>query len=98
MSTYVEEAGPMRTDPFSDSLQFLIGNTRDHDSIGRAKYLLVLLYAVLLVASIAVAARNWSQDPAQRTARHATLWLFRTLIGTMCLGSTSRRNSRLNRS
>ncbi len=75
----------MRTDPFSDSLQFLIGNTPDHDSIGGAKYLLVLLYAALLAGSIAIAARTWSLDPAQRTARHVTVWLFRLLIGTMWL-------------
>lgn len=73
----------MRTNPFLDSLMFLVGQTPDHDSIGPAKYLLVLAYAALLVAGIAIAARNWSRDPAQRTARHATVWLFRTLIGTM---------------
>lgn len=75
----------MRTNPFYDSLQFLIGNTPDHDNIGWAKYLLVLLYAALLAGSVAIATLNWSQDPAQRTARHAWIWLFRTLVGTMWL-------------
>ena len=73
----------MRTDPFTDSLRFLIGDTPDHDSLGPAKYLLVALYAALLLGGIVVAARNWSRDPAQRTARNVWVWLMRTLVGTM---------------
>ena len=73
----------MRTDPFNDSLQFLIGNTPDHEAIGWAKYILVVAYAALMVASVVIAARDWSQDPAQRTGRNVTIWLFRLLIGTM---------------
>ena len=73
----------MRTNPFNDSLQFLIGNTPDHEAIGAAKYLLVVAYAALLIASVVIAARNWSQDPAQRTGRTIIIWLFRLLIGTM---------------
>lgn len=75
----------MRTDPFSDSVQFLIGNTPDHDSLGGARYLLVALYAALLLGSVVIAARTWSVDPAQRTGRHLLIWLFRLLIGTMWL-------------
>ncbi len=75
----------MRTNPFLDSLHFLIGDTPDHEAIGRAKYLLVLLYAALLIGGIVIAVRNWAADPAQRSSRHATIWLFRTLIGTMWL-------------
>ena len=75
----------MRTNPFNDSLHFLIGDTSDHDALGPAKYILVVLYAVLLIGSIVIAARNWSRDPAQRTGRHACIWLFRVLIGTMWL-------------
>lgn len=73
----------MRTNPFYDSLLFLIGETPDHDSLGLAKYLLALLYAGLLIGGIAIAALNWSRDPAQRTSRNAWIWLFRTLVGTM---------------
>ena len=75
----------MRTNPFLDSLHFLIGDTPDHAALGWAKYLLVLLYAALLAGGIAVAWLNWFRDPAQRTARHAWIWLFRMLIGTMWL-------------
>ena len=73
----------MRTNPFYDSLLFLIGDTPDHDSLGWPKYLLVLFYAVLLIAGIAIAVRTWADNPAQRTARNAWIWLFRTLVGTM---------------
>ncbi len=75
----------MRTNPFYDSWLFLIGQTPDHDALGNAKYLLVALYAALLIGGIAVAVRAWSDDPAQRNGRTLAIWLFRTLIGTMWL-------------
>ena len=42
----------MRTNPFLDSLHFLVGDTPDHDALGPAKYILVVLYAALLAGSI----------------------------------------------
>ena len=75
----------MRTTPFNDALHFLIGDTPDHDALGAWKYLLVAAYALLLIGSLALAAHNLSRDPAQRTVRHAVIWLFRVLIGTMWL-------------
>ena len=75
----------MRTNPFNDTWLFLIGQTPDHDALGPAKYLLVALYAALLAGGIAVAARAWSRDPAQRTGRNLAIWLFRTMIGSMWL-------------
>lgn len=75
----------MRTNPFLDSLHFLIGDTPDHDALGWAKYILVLLYLALLLGGIAIAARTWSRDPDQQTGRAATIWLFRMLVGTMWL-------------
>jgi uncharacterized membrane protein YphA (DoxX/SURF4 family) len=79
------ERKPVRTNPFLDSLHFLIGDTPDHDALGPAKYLLVLLYAALLIGGTAIAVRNFAQDAEQRTARHVCIWLFRMLIGTMWL-------------
>lgn len=79
------ESRPVRTNPFLDSLYFLVGNTPDHNALGPAKYILVALYAALLIGGVAIAARNWLQDPAQRTGRSACIWLFRMLIGTMWL-------------
>lgn len=73
----------MRITPIVDGLHFLIGDTPDHDALGPAKYILVLGYAALLAGSIAIAAHNLSHDPAQRSARHASIWLCRLLIGSM---------------
>jgi len=75
----------MRTNPFYDSWLFLIGQTPDHDALGSARYLLVALYAAALIGGVAVAARAWSRDPAQRNGRALVIWLFRMLIGTMWL-------------
>jgi len=79
------ESSPVRTNPFLDSLYFLIGDTPDYNALGPAKYILVILYAALLAGGIAIAVRAWSQDPAQRTGRNLLIWLFRMLIGTMWL-------------
>ncbi len=73
----------MRTNPFYDTWLFLLGQTPDHEALGLAKYLLVALYAALLIGGIVVAARAWSRDPAQRTGRNLAIWLFRTMIGSM---------------
>ncbi len=73
----------MRTTPILDSLSFLVGNTPDHQALGAASLLLVLLYAALLVGSVAIAAVTYARDPAQRNARAVTIWLCRLLIGTM---------------
>lgn len=75
----------MRTNPFYDSLLFLIGQTPDHDALGWAKYLLVALYWALLTGSVAVAARAWSRLPDQQNPRTTAIWLMRLLIGTMWL-------------
>ena len=73
----------MRTNPFYDSLLFLIGQTPDHDALEWAKYLLVVLYAALLIGSAAIAWRVWSRLPDQQSPRTAAIWLMRLLIGTM---------------
>ncbi len=73
----------MRTTPFDDSLQFLIGNTPDHHSLGPAAPLLMLFYAALLLGSLALAGVTLARDPSQRNGRTAAIWLCRVLIGTM---------------
>jgi len=47
------------------------------------RYLILALFWVLLLAGIAIAIRNWSEDPAQRQGRHLGIWLVRMLIGCM---------------
>lgn len=69
--------------PFSDFWDFLIGNTGDHNALGSWKYLLVALFLALVVISIAVAVKNWREDPSQRTASHLGTWFVRVLVGGM---------------
>ena len=69
--------------PFSDVLNFLIGNTDDHTALGSWKYVFVALFLALLVASVILAVRNWQEGPAQRTGRHVGTWFVRVLIGGM---------------
>ena len=71
------------SNPFSDFWDFLIGNTDDHAALGSWKYLLVALFAALMVASIVVAVRNWQEDPSQRTGSHLGTWFVRVLVGGM---------------
>jgi len=69
--------------PLSDFWDFLIGNTNDHNDLGSWKYLFVALFAALIVASIAIAVRNWQEDPTRRTASHLGTWFVRVLVGGM---------------
>ena len=71
------------SNPFTDAWLFLIGQTPDHDALGLWKYLFVLLFLVLIAASVAIAAKNWIEDPSQRTGTHLATWLMRVLIGCM---------------
>ncbi len=69
--------------PFSDSWDFLIGNTDDYNALGAWKYLFVALFLALILASVIVAIRNWQEDPSQRTASHLGTWFVRVLVGGM---------------
>ena len=73
----------MPTNPFIDVRHFLTGTTGDYLHQGNWRYLILVLFWALLLASIAVAVRNWQQDPAQRTSQHLGIWLVRLLIGIM---------------
>jgi uncharacterized membrane protein len=73
----------VRTNPFYDTWLFLIGSTPDHDALGAWKYVFVVLFIILLVASVAIAVRNWRNDPSQRTGAHLATWFIRTLMGCM---------------
>jgi uncharacterized membrane protein YphA (DoxX/SURF4 family) len=73
----------MQRNPFSDIWQFLTGATDSHLPLGTLGTALAILYWVLLLASVVIAVRNWSEDPEQRTGRHVGTWTARVLIGTM---------------
>ncbi len=69
--------------PLTDFWDFLIGNTADHNDLGSWKYFFVGLFVLLIVASIAIAVRNWREDPSQRSAMHLSTWFIRVLVGGM---------------
>jgi hypothetical protein len=73
----------MPKNPITDVWQFLIGTTGDHLRLGNWRYLVLALFWALLLAGIAMALRNWQEDPGQRTGRHLGIWLVRVLIGCM---------------
>jgi hypothetical protein len=72
----------MRTNPFYDAWLFLTGSTGEHEASG-VGWLLTVLYLALLIASVAIAYRNWRQDASQRTMGHLATWFMRVMIGTM---------------
>jgi hypothetical protein len=69
----VDRRRPM-LNPFSDFWEFLIGHTDDHNFLGSWKYVFVALFLTLLIASVVIAARNWQEDPSQRTASDLATW------------------------
>lgn len=73
----------MPRNPFTDVWQFLTGATGDYMALGGWRYLLVGLFLALILASLYIAACNWREDPAERTAMHLGTWLVRVMIGCM---------------
>jgi len=73
----------MPKNPITDVWQFLTGTTSDHLHLGNWRYLLLVLFWALLLASIAIAIRNWQEDSSQRTGQHFGTWLVRVLIGCL---------------
>ncbi len=73
----------MRTNPFYDIWLFLTGNTGAHLGVGAWRYLLVVIFWGLIIASIYLAHRNWQADPQQRTQASLGTWLARVAIGGM---------------
>jgi len=73
----------MRTDPFTDSLMFLIGQQPDQLALGLFGWVFLALFWALLIGSVAIAAISWRADPAQRSAAHLWTWVARTMMGAM---------------
>jgi uncharacterized membrane protein YphA (DoxX/SURF4 family) len=73
----------MPANPFTDVWHFLTATTNDYLHQGNWRYLILAMFWALLLASIAVAVRNWREDPSQRSGRHLGIWLVRVLIGIM---------------
>lgn len=73
----------MRTNPFLDSLLFLIGYDDNYKPLGAAQYVLIVLFDVLVACNLWLLVYNYRHDPAQRQGRHVYIWLARSLIGAM---------------
>ena len=63
--------------------QFLTATTSDYLDLGVWRFLILALFWTLIIASFAVAIRNWKDDPAQRTGRNIGICVVRVLIGCM---------------
>jgi hypothetical protein len=73
----------MPKNPLTDAWRFLTGTTDDHMALGGWRFLLVALFLALVAAGVAVAWRNWREDPAQRAGAHLGTCGARMLIGCM---------------
>jgi uncharacterized membrane protein YphA (DoxX/SURF4 family) len=73
----------MRTDPFSDTWQFLVGQQPDQLALGVFGWVFLALFWALLIGSAVIAAINWRADPAQRTMADLWTWVARTMMGAM---------------
>jgi hypothetical protein len=73
----------MPANPFTDVWHFLTATTNDYLKQGNLRFLILALFWVLLLASVAIAVRNWWEDPTQRTGRHLGIWVARVLIGCL---------------
>lgn len=73
----------MSKNPFSDVLQFITAATDDYLALGVWRFLILALFWGLLIGSVAIAARNWQEDPSQRNGRSVVIAVLRVLIGCM---------------
>lgn len=78
----------MRTNPFLDSLLFLIGYDDNYAHIGWGQYPLIVFFDVLVAANLALLVANWRADRSQRTVYNVGLWIARSLIGAMWFQGT----------
>ena len=73
----------MARNPLTDIWQFLTATTSDYLALGAWRYLILMCFWMLLVASLLIAYRNWKEDPAQRSGLHFCTWVARVLVGCM---------------
>jgi hypothetical protein len=73
----------MRTDPFTDTWMFLIGQQPDQLALGLFGWVLLALFWALLIGSAAIAVVNWRADPGQRSVANLWTWVARTMMGAM---------------
>lgn len=75
----------MRSDPITDTLSFLLASQGDQVALGPWRWVVMLLFAALVLGGLFVAAFEWAADPAQRTGRDLGLFAARIVVGLMWL-------------
>ncbi len=73
----------MPKNPITDVLKFLTATTSDYLALGGWRFLILVLFWGLMIASLVVAFRNWQEDQAQRTGQSIGICVVRILIGCM---------------
>lgn len=73
----------MRTNPFYDTLTFLMAGFPDQTALGAWRWPIMGLFYALMLGSLFTAAWQWAEDPAQRTGRDLGIWISRVLVGCM---------------
>src|SRR5580698_10032360 len=76
------------TNPITDFLNFLIADTGDYNNLGAWKYLILLIFYVLMVGSLWLFVINWRDDSSQRDGTNLWLWVMRVFIGCMWFQGT----------
>ena len=76
------------TNPITDLFDFLTASSGDYGALGGWKYLVLLVFYLLMAASLWLLATNWREDPAQRNGTTLWLWAIRVLIGCMWFQGT----------
>ena len=69
--------------PFGDIWQFLTATTSDYFDLGGWRFLILVMFWVLFIASIVLALVNLRDDPAQRSPHAIGFAVVRVLIGCM---------------
>jgi uncharacterized membrane protein YphA (DoxX/SURF4 family) len=76
------------SNPVIDLIAFLKADTGDFNALGPWKFAILLLFYLLMVASVALLVVNWRQDAVQRTGVNLWLWATRVAIGGMWFQGT----------
>ena len=76
------------TNPITDLFDFLTASSGDYGALGGWKYLVLLMFYLLMAASLWLLATNWREDPAQRNGTTLWLWAIRVLVGCMWFQGT----------
>ena len=76
------------SNPVSDLWAFLTADTGDFNALGVWKYLILLVFYLLMIVSVVLLVVNWREDPGQRTGLNLWLWATRVAIGCMWFQGT----------